>query len=276
MAAWLGLHPNVFLSHIKEPHFFNTDERSSQNLNLEEYENLFANATGTHKAIGEASALYFFSEKAVPNIIEYNTGARFIIMLRNPVEMSYALHDENLHTGIEHVKDFRRAWALQAQRENDAEITRWCVEPRHLLYGRACLHGRNLERLYSRVPGNRVLPLLLEDVARNPRQQYLRVLDFLGLSDDGREAFPVHNQAHKSRSTLFRKAIRLAGQAKRRLGIQRYTGILRTLELLNMKNRPRPPIPEDVAHELREYFTNDIRTLGQLLNRDLSHWLALK
>jgi hypothetical protein len=40
LAEWLGTHPNIFLSAVKEPHFFNTDDRRGV-MTLATYEDLF-------------------------------------------------------------------------------------------------------------------------------------------------------------------------------------------------------------------------------------------
>src|SRR6185436_11499315 len=65
---YLKRHPEVFMSHIKEPNYFAYDETVKQHLyhkekgvgTFEEYKKLFATANGQYKAIGEASVSYLF------------------------------------------------------------------------------------------------------------------------------------------------------------------------------------------------------------------------
>ena len=117
LAAWLAEHPQIYFSPTKEPHFFNTDHKRFLN-SLQSYEKLFAGASKHHCSVGEASVWYMYSSAAVPNILEYNSDAKFIVMLRNPIEMAPSLHEELVFTGREDVNEFSEAWQLQDLRRN--------------------------------------------------------------------------------------------------------------------------------------------------------------
>jgi hypothetical protein len=272
LAAWLAGHPAIFLSAVKEPHFFNTDDRQGVS-SLAEYERLFADARGMHAAIGEASVWYLSSATAVPNILAYQPAARFIVMLRSPVNMAPALHAEMVLGGHETVRDFRTAWHLQDARRHGECLPALSWARRRLLYGEACALGAQLDRLLGIVPRPRVLIILLEDMARAPRQEYQRALQFLGVPDDGRTAFPVHNAARAARYPGLTRALFVVAQVKRRLGIRLHAGLWDRVAAFNMAPRPRPPLAPDMLALLRHYFSEDIAVLERLLQRDLSHWL---
>jgi hypothetical protein len=121
LARWLGDHPNIFMAPQKEPHFFNTDDRQGVTT-LVEYEDLFRKAQKEHVAVGEASVWYLSSSQAVNNILEYNPNARFIVMVRNPIEMAQALHGQMLIAGLECVQDFSKAWSLQEERRQGLRL----------------------------------------------------------------------------------------------------------------------------------------------------------
>ena len=106
---------------MKEPHFFNTDDRRLIST-LEAYEDLFRPASSGHCALGEASVWYLSSTEAVHNILAYQPNARFIVMVRNPVEMAPALHAEMLITGHENVHDFSTAWRYQEERRQGRQL----------------------------------------------------------------------------------------------------------------------------------------------------------
>lgn len=276
LAAWLSAHPQVYMSPAKEPHFFSTDldpPRRRGVPSLEAYEALFRGAGEQHLAVGEASTGYLYSAVAVGNILRYVDAPRFVVMLRNPVEMAPALHEEQVYQGNEHVQDFRDAWDLQAERAQGRAVTRWCRNPALLLYGEWCRLGTQLERLYRQVPRERVLVLLLDDVRQDPRREYLRVLRFLGVPDDGREAFPVLNRAKRLRSVPVKRAVLAAGALKRALGIPGGLGLLTAVDRLNRAERPRPPLDRAMRAKLVEYFAGEVRKLEQLLGRDLAGWL---
>jgi hypothetical protein len=275
MAIWLSKHPKIFISPIKEPNYFNSDLDKGRNRKLNNYEALFKSANNSHLAVGEASVFYLYSKVAVPNILKYTTNVKLIVMLRNPTEMVHSLHEQLVFSANEHLKDFKEAWRLQEKRKQGLYISKWCIEPEYLQYGSVCKLGEQLERLYTLIPQKKLLIVLLDDVKEDPRQEYLRVLHFLGIPDDGRAAFPIENRAKVRRSLVLRKIVKSINLAKRRLKIPRLaTGITKKIDRFNLIEKSRKPLPKELKEELIEYFREDINKLEQLINRDLSHWLG--
>ncbi len=130
LATWLGRHPSVFIPHVKEPHHFNTDD-APLFASRSSYERLFRAASDQHLAIGEASASYLYSNDAVPNIEAAYPGSRFIVLLRNPVEMAPAWHAQILLSGVgETERDFATAWALQEARRQGRNVPSVTLNPR--------------------------------------------------------------------------------------------------------------------------------------------------
>lgn len=275
LAQWLAEHPEIYFSPRKEPHFFNTDGAPST-LTLDEYEAYFAGADERHVAVGEGSTHYLASHVAVPQILEYSPDARFVVCLRNPVEMAPALHNECLRQGWEVERSFEAAWHLQARRRAGERVPRMAArtDPGRLQYGRRCRLGEQLERLYGWVERERVLPVLLDDVKQDPGREYRRVLDFLGVSDDGRDSFPVANVSRRLRSVAFAKTIRATILARDALGIRGDWGIANKFRRWNARADANPPLSPEIREELRAYYADDIERLATLLDRDLSHWLA--
>jgi hypothetical protein len=194
-------------------------------------------------------------------------------MLRSPVQMAPSLHAELLFQGVEHVNHFEAAWRLQDSRLKGANLTGGCIEPAFLLYGRTCSLGDQMQRLYSRVPRERVHAIILDDVKRDPRNEYLRVLSFLGVKDDGRQAFPVENIAKAPRPSAVDVGIQLAAALKSSLGFPWNFGTLRAADRLSRVRRPWAPLRPEFEAELSAYFRRDVELLGELLGRDLSHWV---
>lgn len=271
LAFWLSAHPNVYFSPEKEPHHFNSDDHRSY-PDLAAYEALFQGATEEHLAIGEASTWYLYSKEAANNIEAYRSDARYIVCLRNPIEMAYSLHEQKVFLGYEHILDFEKAWSLNADRAEGKMTSTWCRNPRHLDYGSACLIGEQLERLLSTVQRSKVHTLLLDDVKDNPRQHYLKVLSFLGLPDDGREIFPLRNPAKERKSKLAHTLMQAMVLLKETLGIRKSFGLLGGLEKKNVTYRDRDPLSPAMRLVLENHFRDDIKRLSGLLDRDLSHW----
>ena len=265
------------MSPVKEPTFYCSDLGNSK-ITRREYEMLFCNCGSYHKAIGEASTSYLFSQTAVPAIEKELAEARYIVMLRNPVEMAYSFHEELCVLGSENIKKFSKAWRLSEVRAKGLAVTRWCREPRLLDYKSVCRLGEQVERLYSMVPSERVHVLVLDDIKENPRLEYLNVLNFLGVSDDGKMEYSVKNSAKEQRLPWLQKTVKITGKIseniKERVGIPitRGTGFLQMLKKSNIRYRPRPLLSIEMRKELTCYFKQDILRLSNLLNRDFSGW----
>jgi hypothetical protein len=271
--VWLDEHPQIFMSPIKEPHFFNSDDRQAIRT-LDEYKALFRGATEEHIAVGEASVWYLSSANAVDAILGYQPEAKFIVMVRNPIEMAPALHGEMLLSGLEYEHEFPMAWSLQEERRQGRRI-RGSWAQRRFLYGEICSLGMQLERLYKIVLSYRVLTIVLDDIRADPRREYLRVLKFLSVPDDGRLDFPVYNRASVFRYPLIQRIAYPFLHLKDRIGVSSGLGLWTRVEnLMEMELRREPLAPEMIS-VLNEYFSKDVELLGQLLGRDLRQWLAV-
>ena len=69
-----------------------------------------------HTIVGEGSTRYLRSLNAVPNIIKFNPNAKFIAMLRNPLDVVQAFHMEQVYVLQEDQIDFAKAWKLQVKK----------------------------------------------------------------------------------------------------------------------------------------------------------------
>lgn len=114
--SWLSQHPYVFMSPIKEPHFFakdlwdvsphiahGTEERINNALSLigsglhnalikdeNLYLKLFPKSVNEYQYIGEASPTYLRSRVAAQNIAKACPGAKIVILLRDPIDRAWS------------------------------------------------------------------------------------------------------------------------------------------------------------------------------------------
>jgi len=213
------------------------------------------------------------SEVAVREILEYNPDARFIVMLRNPIDMAVSNHGHMLFYGVEDVGDFEQAWRLQGERARGRRIPLLCYEWRYLLYSETCKVGSQLERLYQRVPRERVLVHFFQDFVRDTAQAYERTLAFLGVPSDGRKDFPALNRAKVRRSQALVTVLAHLHQAKVGMGIIRSLGIAKALDRINTREGVRKPCSPAFRRELMEYFAPEIGKIAKLTGRDVSSWV---
>ncbi len=260
LARWLSGHPQVFMSVPKEPHFFNTDMANRNVRQWDEYLELFQRVGEGHEAVGEASTWYLFSENAVSEIEAAFPGARYIVMTREPVDMALSLYQHNVRHLHEDASSFQEAWRLQEARYWGERIPSTCTEPSFLQYRRACSLGSMLERLFDRVPEERVLHMPLDQVKQDPRNAYLRVLSFLDIADDGRTDFKPENEARIYRSRFIQKAFLAGGRLRARLGIRQGLGLTRINE---SKRKLAEDLPNELKAEIEEAFSVEKEKLCQ-------------
>ena len=136
LCNYVADHPRIYFSPIKEPHFFSTDYPDHPRPDEREYERLFAVANGSYLAVGEGSTSYLSSLVAVPKILEYSPAAKFIVLMRHPIELAYSFHSHLVYHGGEDVEDFEQAWRLQPERAAGRCLPPDTPDSRLLQYGR--------------------------------------------------------------------------------------------------------------------------------------------
>lgn len=274
MSEYLREHPDVFFSDPKEPHFFNTDfsDKKRKVHSKDEYLKLFEGAAG-YKAVGEGSVFYLFSKEAVPNILKFNPDAKFIVMIRNPVDMAYSLYYQYLKTGVENKGNFNEAWQAQTERAIGNDVPELCKDSKMLLYGSVCKIGDQLNTLYKHVDRDKVLIIFLDDMKENMYQEYKRVLHFLELQDTKRSEFPVVNRSKVPKSTFLLKLINFIGNLKRKLSINISFGILNVFKDKILIRKKRPQLNPSLKKDLTLYFKEDIADIEDITSRDLSFWI---
>lgn len=275
---WLSGHSKVFTTDIKEPHFFAKELKSRRVRTLSRYKKLFENATDSHLAIGEASTGYLFYQEAVTRIEKRYCDVKYVVMLRNPIEMAKSLHEQEIQCGTEHVRNFETAWRLSPERRKGMRVHFGCEDPKRLDYMNRCSIGSQLERLLKAVPKRRVHIIFLEDIRESSKGEYERCLEFLDVPTDGRSKFPDKNESRGVKYPRLRRFIRTAGKlrdsAKRTLGIDNSLGV-GLMEVINNKgsgNRKNENVDNSFEMELKEYFKEEIEKVKAITGRNLEYW----
>lgn len=273
LANWLRQHPQVFFSDPKEPFYFCPDITSSLWPTLDKYEQLFDGACERHRAVGEGSTSYLLSKIAVPRILAYEPEARFIVMLRSPLEMALSLHSELVFQLYEDITDFESAWRAQQQRRRGKRIPKHCRAPALLQYGNVCQLGEQLERLYREAQRDQVQVIFLEDMKTDPLRIWLKVTSFLEIEAQPLPDFAPSNLRKTFRSRSVSILLRLLPRLKRTIGLKGRTGLLRAAHRWNRRPAKKQEVSRSLRAEMVKYFEDDVLRLSRLTGRDLSHWL---
>jgi hypothetical protein len=271
--AWvkyLGDHPQIAFSRIKEPHYFALDLPGLRAVATErEYEALFSDAEDA-AVLGEASVLYLFSKTAAEEIRKYNPDARILILLRAQEDYLPSWHQQLLYTFQEKIEDFGEAWRLSGQRKHET-IPDACKEPALLDYKAMGRFHEQVARFLVHFPRSQLHVLRFEEWTRNPRDAYLRLLSFLALEDDDRTDFRPVNEAKRHRSDALGRMLQYPPKwllppiklVKSALGKQSL-GLADAVTSLNRKNH-RKGIDPRLKDEIRAFYREDNRLLGELV-----------
>jgi hypothetical protein len=270
------------MSPVKEPHFFASDLGTYPQIKtLAEYTGLFAGSLPQHHRVGEASVYYLRSATAARNIHQFNPEAKLIAMFRNPVDMVHALHSQLLYWSEETVSDFETAWRLQSRRAQGFDLPSTCREPFLLQYAEVARYGSQTERLLSIFPRSQVMLIVYDEFAASPAKIYGEVMEFLSIPHDNRTEFPRINDNKRAGVTWLGNFIRKPPERirtvyralKQTVGSESMLTIKQKIVDLNTVREPRPLLSPAFRRELVETFREEVRLLGTILGRDLSHWV---
>jgi hypothetical protein len=263
IGQYLSEHPSLHISSPKETNYFCGDFKTGERVySDEEYLNKYFSElqSSTPDCIGvDASVLGLYATDTIQNILHFQKKARFIVMLRNPVEMAYSLYSMFTAMGWEDQPSLIAAWERQYDRKVGRVIPKefphdWDL--RHLLYRDICSLGSQLARVYEQLDPERVCLIQLRDLKEDARKVYLRIISFIGVSDDGRTDFSPVNQGKRvslnwlataQRNRLVRRAYRL------------FKGLFE-VESLNIKRLDVPPTEQEL-----DFLTAQFKSENELL-----------
>jgi hypothetical protein len=286
--SYLAGHPQVYMAPVKEPMFFCPDVRSGLGQDRRAhrhddaaYLRLFVEARDQLR-LGEATTRYLVSHDA-PRLIRAFQAEPFVVaMLRNPVEMLHALHNERVSQGQEMLLDFAAALAADEARGR-GELLPAGSNRLGIHYRDSARYGEQLARWYDALPRERIHVIVFDDFAADTADAFRRVLEFLRVDPDYQpESFAARNASHRQRPAVRRvmdsapvRALTdsllprvIGGNARARLALRFRQS------RLNRRAAPRAPIPPDLRRRLEDELRPDIERLSELLGRDLaSLWL---
>jgi hypothetical protein len=285
LSTYLTEHPRIGFSRPKETQFFCTDLPGIgfHTADPQEYLNLcFGHCAGrNYLAIGEGSVWNLYSKDAVANILRFNPRARFIIMVRNPIDLCVALYEKRREMLQEDQPSFEHAWRLGDQRRQGKNIPAFFREEIGVpgYYDVASL-GEQVARAFSLISEQQRLLVVFDDFVADTAAVYARVLTFLGVPHDGRKEFPRINEGQKIRypklwALVWGTMLRvhpLLDPVKRMLRVSTLNIYPRLSRLFLGNRSERQTLPETLRAEMRAYFDRDIRLLSATIGRDLTSW----
>lgn len=286
--SYLEKHPDVFMSPIKEPHYFSKDIRCKNFTqqecmnacfdikkylakdklekkhiafvdNLEDYFQLFREAKN-EKIIGEISTGYLYSKIAAQEIFKVNPDAKILIVLRDPVQRVYSHWKMNIASGRESVKT-----SIVDAINNDyhSKDKGYCKSHLYIELGQ---YFEQIKRYTELFPKENIQILYFEDLTKATDSFMDKVYTFLDINS-------LKNNYEKENVSVALKYSWLK-QLNSKIKISRLIpknlkNVLK--QLLGTTKFPKLSYEEQNLI-YSQYFKEDIENIERLFSIDLSSW----
>lgn len=277
MHEYLGQHPGIFVSERKEPGFMCPDLDSGSYLDslsfmrsADDYLALFQDAP-PGSLTGESSTWYLFSKVAARRIRELNLRARAVIMLRDPVDMLYSLHERRIYGGSEDLERFEDALDAEADRRAGRRIPPRARNVQAFQYRDVGRYAEQVERYFQAFGKEDVCVLIFDDFRKDPKGAYEQVVRFLGLEPVPIEIEVVNASTQRRSSRLRRMMLNpiVVRLARRFIPRRLHARIGPLMDRVTTRSSTRPSMDPQTRVRLREDLRDDVARLSELLGQDL-------
>jgi hypothetical protein len=183
---YLTEHPDIGPAFRKEVHFFERHYEKGLDWYLAHFP-----MRGEVSVVGEASPNYLFHPDVPERVCKAVPHARFIVLLRNPVDRAYSHYQMKVRRGIETLP-FEEALDKERERlssSNDPASPTW----RHYSYLKRGLYVEQLQRWMSVFPREQFLITKSEDFYEDPGQVLNQTLGYLGLRPWSLDSFRAYH-----------------------------------------------------------------------------------
>jgi Sulfotransferase family len=263
---YLAQHPDVFMTPMKEPHYFSHIHPSRRLAmfydHIEDeraYLHLFAGA-GDAPVVGEASTSYLWDPGSAERIHAAVPDARIVIVLRDPVERAWSHYWNDVAEGFEtrpFLKAVRQELADPPGRWGDTSV-----------YVSAGFYADAVERYLRLFGPDKVKVLFFQSFTADPRGTLADLFSWLGV-DPGVAAsaeLEPRNSFKKPRNGLTEQLLRSFQLRRRMWGVVplRFHQPLRNLLV---KSGTKPKMDPPTMKMLSAIYADDQRRLEDLLGQ---------
>tara|TARA_B100000886_G_scaffold340503_1_gene310582 strand:+ start:7774 stop:8622 length:849 start_codon:yes stop_codon:yes gene_type:complete len=259
---YLNQHTDVSMSSVKEPNFFSSKEVGSLFYNSKcitdsnDYHKLFSKEK--RQIRGEASVSYLYYENVPNRIHDYNSEAKIIIMLREPIERALS----------HYLMDCRLGFCSVKLEDIIADSQSY---PQHFQqYLELGNYYSQLKRYYDIFKKEQLLVIFYEDFKNDTKKVMKSVFNFLEIEQQ-EIYFSIKNPFLMPSNALISKLYKYKIIRK---GIKTILPVS-LLSLISSKYfsvKSKPMISNTTAQKLKQFYKSDVFQLEKLLNVDLARW----
>ena len=278
-------HPEVYLSPIKEPNYFNTElklhncredikkkifldktyfednilkkRRSACFDEMQDYLQLYRGAT-SEKIIGEASTYYLASTQAAKEIYKYNKTAKVVIILREPVSRTMS------HYNMDRLSNRTSGDMLQDVKSDfNSDKKGYFISN---MYIDLSLYYDQISRYLKIFPKEQILILRFENLVSKKKEVLGEVCDFLEIDFNKLQlSDKVHNKTEVPKNKFIQRLIGIKKILPRSL--QKY---FLFLKVILFKPFEKDTIYEEVLGYIKSKVDEDFKLVNELLHNHFS------
>lgn len=256
----LRAHPDIFIAHGKELHFFSW----GYDRNIDYYLKNFKHSH-KYKIVGEFSVSYLMkSNVAAKRIYNFNPEVKLIVSLRDPVDRAFSEYRWRLKTG-EAMPPFQKA-----------------IEQFPALIKNG-LYYDGLKPFWELFSDDQIHFVLYDDIMNKPGEVQKNIYRFLEVNDEfesglvkkviGKTIVPRSLAAEKSRIKLHSLAMKYNMQFII-TWIKKY-GLSEIYRCVNDKGNQSSVLSKDVHRRIIPYFIEDLKKIQDRAGLDISSWLLV-
>ena len=280
---FLGQHPEIYMSSIKEPHFFCADfhlesdraygkQRFFDFRNEAAYLQLFAKAKNV-KIAGESSTNYLYSQVAAEKIHNFNPDAKIIIILREPAKFIYSLHSHYVKFTEENEPDFLTALALEDERRQEKSFSPRVISPSYLYYSQRVQYYQQVKRYCDRFDSKQIKVIIFEEFKSENDRIFREILEFLGVDANFTPEYAAVNVNKEVKFKVINNLINspLVKNISKNLLSQEFNDFVRDniVEKFLWHQAPKTTISEDIKVQLMQEYSQEVVKISELLGVDL-------
>ena len=283
--AALAGHPGLRLSRPKEPKYFLRDgtppprhehrgpgdahSRQEWVWRERDYLALWRDAP-PDVLLGESTPFYLADPAAQRRIARAAPDAKFVVMLRDPVDRAYSNWMHLWSDGLEPISDFVRA----VEAEDSRRAAGWAPFWRYRGLG---AYGAQLHHLFRYVDREQVLVLRYRALVDQPEQTIGEVLGFLGVQPQATHMVPLDNTRPFRPDTLRTRVLARGLRTGAAAGSFVPPQVWRTLSVpllreLQRSGGFRPTLTRDQRRQVLDPLLPDIDLLEQVTGASFEDW----
>jgi len=260
LAINLSQHPNIYLPKQKEPRYFDrkifydfSDDYITTTLDkyLKHYDNPQA---GNTKYKMDASVFNMYKANNIQEIVDFSPNAKFIVILRDPVEASLSMFHQRLSYVETHMREvceeFNRCWNMLEMRKNHQGYPKGCRNKFLFRYDLLYSYENYLPQLIDTL-GDRLFIGFYEDYKNEPKKFFEQIFDFLDIP-----YIEIENKKHNSSKivsqNIFLKSLKLI--ANKTFTIRQYLGLTGKINLeKNIVSKFKKETKKDIVIDKKVY-----------------------